>query len=100
MFSPLWCVSALTEASWEMSGGGDASLCIAQASTPPTPKHIAFTARSREQVNAFYHAALAAGGRDNGPPGIRERYGPSYYAAFVIAPDGHNIEAVCHQDSA
>lgn len=84
----------------EMSGGGEASLCIAQASTTPSPIHIAFTARSREQVNACYHAALASGGRANGPPGIRERYGPSYYGAVVIAPDGHNIEAACHQDSA
>ena len=45
---------------------------------------------------AFYSAALAAGGKDNGPPGVREIYHPNYYAAFVIGPDGHNIEAVCH----
>ncbi|MEZ5565741.1 MAG: VOC family protein [Gammaproteobacteria bacterium] len=61
------------------------------------PMHIAFTAESREQVRAFYRAALAAGGQDNGPPGIRGIYHPNYYGAFVIGPDGHNIEAVCHQ---
>ncbi len=60
------------------------------------PLHIAFVAASREQVRAFYQAAIAAGGKDNGPPGIREIYHPNYYGAFVIGPDGHNIEAVCH----
>ena len=60
------------------------------------PLHIAFVAQSREQVRAFYAAALAAGGKDNGPPGVREIYHPNYYAAFVIGPDGHNIEAVSH----
>ncbi|RCI96307.1 VOC family protein, partial [Klebsiella pneumoniae] len=53
-------------------------------------------ADSREQVDAFWQAALAAGGKDNGAPGLRPNYHASYYAAFVIAPDGHNIEAVCH----
>jgi catechol 2,3-dioxygenase-like lactoylglutathione lyase family enzyme len=60
------------------------------------PLHIAFAAQSREQVRAFYSAALAAGGKDNGPPGIREIYHPNYFAAFVIGPDGHNVEAVSH----
>ncbi len=60
------------------------------------PLHIAFRADSREQVDAFWQAALAAGGKDNGAPGLRPNYHASYYAAFVIAPDGHNIEAVCH----
>jgi len=58
--------------------------------------HVAFRADSRKQVDAFYEAAIAAGGRDNGPPGIRAHYHPDYYAAFVLDPDGHNIEAVCH----
>lgn len=57
--------------------------------------HVAFTAESHEQVRAFYEAAMAAGGRDNGPPGPRPHYGPNYYAAFVYDPDGANIEAVC-----
>jgi catechol 2,3-dioxygenase-like lactoylglutathione lyase family enzyme len=61
-----------------------------------TPMHIAFVAENREAVRAFYKAALAAGGKDNGAPGIREIYHPNYYGAFVIGPDGHNIEAVCH----
>lgn len=61
------------------------------------PLHVAFTADSREQVKQFYEAALKAGGKDNGAPGIREIYHPNYYGAFVIDPDGHNIEAVCHK---
>lgn len=60
------------------------------------PAHIAFAAQTRDQVRAFHQAALQAGGRDNGTPGIREIYHPDYYAAFVIGPEGHNIEAVCH----
>ena len=64
---------------------------------PNEPRiHVAFRAKSREQVDAFHRAALAAGGRDNGPPGIRAHYHPSYYAAFVLDPDGHNIEVVFH----
>jgi catechol 2,3-dioxygenase-like lactoylglutathione lyase family enzyme len=61
--------------------------------------HIAFIAPDRASVNAFYAEALAAGGRDNGKPGIRDNYSPNYYAAFVIDPDGHNIEAVCREKS-
>ena len=61
------------------------------------PMHIAFIADNRDQVKAFYAAAMAAGGKDNGPPGIREIYPPNYFGAFVIGPDGHNVEAVCHK---
>jgi catechol 2,3-dioxygenase-like lactoylglutathione lyase family enzyme len=60
------------------------------------PVHIAILAKDRATVDAFYKAALAAGGRDNGAPGIRAHYHPNYYGAFVLDPDGHNIEAVCH----
>jgi catechol 2,3-dioxygenase-like lactoylglutathione lyase family enzyme len=60
------------------------------------PIHVAFRVPSRAIVDAFYSAAIAAGGRDNGPPGLRPHYHPNYYGAFVIDPDGHNIEAVCH----
>ncbi|HKU08315.1 MAG TPA: VOC family protein [Bradyrhizobium sp.] len=60
------------------------------------PMHIAITAKDRATVDAFYAAAMAAGGRDNGAPGIRAHYHPNYYGAFVLDPDGHNIEAVCH----
>ena len=59
--------------------------------------HVAFLAVSRAAVTAFYSAALSAGGRDNGPPGVRAEYSPGYFAAFVHDPDGHNIEAVCHE---
>ncbi len=60
------------------------------------PMHLAFVAENREQVRGFYEAALRAGAKDNGPPGIREIYHPNYYGAYVIGPDGHNVEAVCH----
>ena len=60
------------------------------------PVHIAIRADNRATVDAFYKAAIAAGGRDNGPPGIRPHYHANYYGAFVLDPDGHNIEAVCH----
>ncbi|MCW2309453.1 catechol 2,3-dioxygenase-like lactoylglutathione lyase family enzyme [Rhodobium gokarnense] len=59
-------------------------------------QHIAFGAESRALVDAFYEAALAAGGTDNGAPGLRLHYHPNYYGAFVLDPEGHNIEAVCH----
>ena len=58
--------------------------------------HVAFAVPDRAAVDAFYAAAMAAGGRDNGPPGVRAHYHPDYYGAFVLDPDGHNIEAVCH----
>ena len=61
-----------------------------------SPQHIAFTARSRAEVDAFYKSAIAAGGKDNGGPGLRPHYHANYYGAFVFDPDGHNIEAVCH----
>lgn len=65
--------------------------------TPETPRiHIAFRAESRAAVDAFHRAALAAGGRDNGAPGVRPHYHANYYGAFVLDPDGHNVEAVCH----
>lgn len=60
-------------------------------------QHVAFTARSRAEVDGFYKAAIAAGGRDNGAPGLRPHYHPNYYGAFVFDPDGNNIEAVCHE---
>ena len=63
---------------------------------PKSAQHIAFTARSRAEVDAFHAAALAAGGRDNGGPGLRPHYHPYYYGAFVFDPDGNNVEAVCH----
>jgi catechol 2,3-dioxygenase-like lactoylglutathione lyase family enzyme len=66
-----------------------------QASKPAI--HVAFRADSRSLVDAFYRAAIEAGGTDNGPPGLRPHYHPNYYGAFVRDPDGHNVEAVCHE---
>ena len=77
------------------------SLCIRQEREEnPSHLHLAFTAENREQVEAFYRAALGAGGKDNGVPGLRPNYHANYYAAFVIGPDGHNIEVVCHEPEA
>jgi catechol 2,3-dioxygenase-like lactoylglutathione lyase family enzyme len=59
--------------------------------------HVAFAVETRALVDAYYAAAMAAGGRDNGPPGLRPHYHPDYYGAFVLDPDGNNIEAVCHR---
>jgi catechol 2,3-dioxygenase-like lactoylglutathione lyase family enzyme len=59
--------------------------------------HVAFSASGREAVDAFYEAAIAAGGEDNGPPGVRVHYHPTYYAAYVRDADGNNIEVVCHR---
>jgi catechol 2,3-dioxygenase-like lactoylglutathione lyase family enzyme len=64
--------------------------------TPQTGAHIAFATPDRSVVDAFHAAALKAGGKDNGPPGLRPQYDPNYYGAFILDPDGHNIEAVCH----
>lgn len=75
----------------------NASFWIGQGQGAPTPIHLAFAAQTREQVEAFYQTAIAAGGTDNGAPGLRPEYHASYYAAFVLDPDGNNIEAVCHQ---
>ena len=77
-----------------------ASLCLRHTEEKPAHLHLAFTARNRQQVEAFYCAALEAGGKDNGAPGLRPKYHANYYAAFVIGPDGHNIEMVCHEPEA
>ncbi len=70
---------------------------IGTGSKPKGGIHVAFTAATREGVDAFYRAALGAGGRDNGAPGLRPHYHANYYGAFVLDPDGNNIEAVCHK---
>jgi|SRR5579871_3077963 catechol 2,3-dioxygenase-like lactoylglutathione lyase family enzyme len=69
---------------------------IGRRATPQTGAHVAFAAADRAMVDRFYTEAIAAGGGDNGPPGLRPHYHPNYYGAFVLDPDGHNIEAVCH----
>jgi catechol 2,3-dioxygenase-like lactoylglutathione lyase family enzyme len=69
---------------------------IGKRTARQTGVHVAFSCGSRETVDAFYAAAKAAGGKDHGRPGLRPHYHPNYYGAFVLDPDGHNIEAVCH----
>jgi len=83
------------------SGGGDLlALKLRPQASPPGPGfHLAFNAPTRSVVDAFHAAALSAGGRDNGAPGLRLHYGPRYYAAFIIAPEGWNLEAVCQATS-
>ena len=89
-------VSQENALSVELSADGRSSLCLFQTEEKPTFLHLAFKAENRRQVKAFHRAALAAGGKDNGPPGLRPQYHPTYYAAFVMGPDGHNIEVLCH----
>ena len=84
----------------ELSADGKTSLCLFPTEEKPARLHLAFRADTREQVDEFYRAALEAGGNDNGAPGLRPRYHANYYAAFVIDPDGHNVEMVCHQTRA
>lgn len=97
------CVMAVT---LEETGGtyegagygrdGKPSFWIGSGGRTQGSLHVAFVAPTRAAVDAFYAAALASGAADNGPPGIRPHYHANYYAAFVLDPDGHNIEAVCH----
>jgi len=86
------------EGSPEIEFGLEEASDFAISTAYPTgaPVHVAFAADRREQVDAFYTAAIAAGGRDNGAPGLRPEYSDGYYGAFVLDPDGHNVEAVCH----
>ena len=99
-------IGTLFEVTADQTGGeahvgfgadGKAFFWIGTGKPVEGPVHIAFTAADRATVDAFYRAALDAGGKDNGPPGIRAHYHPNYYGAFVFDLDGHNIEAVCHR---
>ena len=76
--------------------GGTPDFWIGGEGGVGNPVHVAIVARDRAAVDGFHRAAVAAGGKDNGAPGPRPHYGPNYYAAFVLDPDGHNIEAVCY----
>ncbi len=76
---------------------GASSLCLFQTAEKPAHLHLAFIAESRAQVDEFYRLALALSAADNGAPGLRSQYNANYYAAFVIDPDGHNIEMVCQK---
>jgi catechol 2,3-dioxygenase-like lactoylglutathione lyase family enzyme len=82
---------------WAMVGRhGEGELWFGAFGGSPGPIHIAFAAQTRAQVQQFHAAALAAGGQDNGAPGLRPHYHAHYYGAFIIGPDGYNSEAVCH----
>lgn len=98
-------ISLLVEVTAEETGGsahlgfganGKPFFWISEGAAQASGLHVAFATPSRAEVRAFYDAALKAGGRDNGPPGPRPHYHPYYYGAFVLDPDGNNIEAVCH----
>jgi catechol 2,3-dioxygenase-like lactoylglutathione lyase family enzyme len=84
---------------WHAAGFGDAHpefwLGLGQPTNGDDDVHVCFSAKSRAEVRAFYDAAIAAGGRDNGPPGLRPMYHADYYGAFVLDPDGNGIEACC-----
>jgi catechol 2,3-dioxygenase-like lactoylglutathione lyase family enzyme len=75
---------------------GKPSFWVGESAEASGPLHVAFVAPSRAAVDVFYHAAVEAGGADNGAPGLRPHYHANYYAAFVLDPDGNNIEALCH----
>lgn len=79
-----------------MGTGGKADFWLGRGPKNTPALHVAFRAASRSEVDAFYEAALAAGGTDNGAPGVRSHYHPNYYGAFVRDSDGNNVEAVCH----
>ena len=84
----------------DVAGFGEppkADFWISRGTPNQPPVHVAFRVMTRPLVDAFYTAALAAGGTANGAPGIRSHYHPDYYGAFVLDPDGHNIEVVCHE---
>jgi catechol 2,3-dioxygenase-like lactoylglutathione lyase family enzyme len=98
-------IALLHEISAEKTGGrahagfgaaGKPFFWIGEGVPPRAGTHVAFVAADRATVEAFYRAALTAGGKDNGGPGLRPHYHAHYYGAFVLDPDGHNIEAVCH----
>ena len=96
--SPLGIAIAAEGDGWAMLGrDGKPQFWFGAFGTSPGPIHVAFAAASREQVRQFHATALRAGAKDDGAPGLRPEYHANYYGAFVIGPDGHNIEAVCHR---
>jgi catechol 2,3-dioxygenase-like lactoylglutathione lyase family enzyme len=96
---PLGLGIVMANDEWKAAGFGTDRkpfFWVVQREPGTTGTHVAFDAPDRATVDAFHAAALAAGGTDNGAPGIREHYHPTYYGAFVLDPDGNNVEAVCH----
>ena len=96
MLAPLGYVMVMEFAEWSVAGFGEPAKpdFWIKADGADKSGHVAFTASSKQQVDGFYEAGIAAGGKDNGKPDYRKEYSPGYYAAFVIDPDGHNIEVV------
>jgi catechol 2,3-dioxygenase-like lactoylglutathione lyase family enzyme len=98
--APLGYAVQMEFAEWKTAGFGadgvPGHFWISEREPLTTGTHVAFQARDRATVEAFHAAGLAAGGTDNGGPGVREHYHPTYYSAFVLDPDGNNVEAVCH----
>lgn len=93
-------LSAAVTGHADVAGFGEApkpDFWVSSGTPNRPPVHVAFRVASRSLVDAFHQAAIQAGGTDNGPPGLRPHYHPNYYGAFVLDPDGHNIEAVCHE---
>jgi catechol 2,3-dioxygenase-like lactoylglutathione lyase family enzyme len=98
---PLGMVITTEGEGWAMIGRkGEGQLWFGSFGGSPGPIHISFAAKTRDEVRKFHAAALATGGKDNGAPGLRPHYHANYYGAFVIGPDGHNVEAVCHSAEA
>jgi catechol 2,3-dioxygenase-like lactoylglutathione lyase family enzyme len=100
---PLGIVAVMEFPEWKALGLGDGQkpyLWISERGAPCTSTHVALAVPDTETVDAFYTAAIAAGGIDNGAPGLRPHYHEHYYGAFVLDPDGNNLEAVCHRAAA
>ena len=95
-----WRLRRHGRAFWHRARQNNQPSWMHQSTQTLAPLHLAFAATNRKQVDEFYRAALQAGGKDKGAPGIRPHYHANYYGAFVIGPDGHNVEAVCHRPEA
>ena len=93
-------IMEVMEAAAGFGSGGKPIFWLEERRTPVTEVHVAFLAKDRATVDAFHAAGLGAGGKDNGAPGVRATYHPNYYGAYVLDPDGNNIEAVCHTPAA
>ena len=93
-------IMEVMDAAAGFGSGGKPIFWLEERRTPVTEVHVAFLAKDRATVDAFHAAGLEAGGRDNGAPGVRATYHPNYYGAYVLDPDGNNVEAVCHTQAA